>query len=215
LKILIKIFNTNRISAKFLKNIVNFYVVKWDKQRANAPINIEKRNRYLTNRAAYFWNHQEKQNIWKELQQYATINKITHKQWWTSSFKPHYRFWTHSNYFWVNLQQWYTDIKWSGHKHILKRIITPKLPFLELITRQKFGPKWKSRIKCYINSRSYKYAPRTEYLIEEEGKKTQEWLHKLINTTINRRVKKRFGPNLELQYRKKKYFYQQYKKKEK
>jgi len=216
LKILIKFQSTNRISVAILKDIINFYVFfKWDQLRTTSLIQLEKRNRYFKNRSTYFWNVQEKQGIWKQLQYYAQINKITQKQWRTPSFRPKHKFWIHTNYFWMILQQWHNDLKWSGHKYLLDKMIIDKSNSYESIIRQRIGPKWKSRIKCYINSRSYRYIPRNDYLIEQEKEKTREWIYNLINITSNSKPINRFGQQVELKkhYLKKQQFYRKHNKK--
>jgi hypothetical protein len=54
LKTLIKSSDTNKISVTFLKDIINFYVFKWDKLKTNSLIDIEKRNKYFKTRITYF-----------------------------------------------------------------------------------------------------------------------------------------------------------------
>jgi ribosomal protein S2 len=217
LKSLTQSINSTRISMVLIKKLIDFYMLKGDKIKTNSLINIEKKNRYFKRRSVYFWNVQEKQKIWTQLQHYAKINKIIDKQWRNPIYKPKRRFWLHSNYYWVALQQWHNDLKWSGQKYILNSIIMPKVHLDELMVRQRIGSKWKSRLKCYVNSRSYKYVPRTEYLIEQEKKKTKDWIYKLVNTIVNTNERKWFGQseNFKTHNLKKQYLQQQYRKKQK
>jgi hypothetical protein len=193
----VKVFNakySHRITSTSFKDSWKFYKFRRTK---DSVTNLEKKNKYLKNRVTYFWNVQEKQKIWNKLQNYLMTNKVIHKQWKTWRFQFKKRFWSNSNYYWLALQQWHNDVKWSGHKHILKPIVTNTSRASELMTRQKIGPKWRLRFKSHVNSYSYKYVPRNEYLRDQEEAKTKGWIKEIVNTTTYTRPSFRWHQRLK------------------
>ena len=113
----------------------------------------EEQNKYLSNGKPYlpfFVHSAHRSAIFTQLfANFLWVPKKTHLFWKYKRFSPRKRIFLPTSYYWWTIQHFANDLKWKGHKHIVRKIVHilgSKKRF-----RNRFGKRWQKQ-KNYKNN---------------------------------------------------------------